>query len=107
MLGDYYVHCQPEYWYVDESNQRFCNTSVYEDPNCSASLGPAYAITDHGTYFGVDYGECIFGQPAPWAAIPFGIFQPVGTIPPLPGFMSDFSAGAAKFVLGALGWIGL
>jgi hypothetical protein len=107
MLGDYYVHCQPEYWYVDENNQRFCNTSVYEDPTCSDSMGPDYAVTDHSMYLGVDFAPCLFGQPAPWAAIPFNIFQPVGTIPPLPGFMSKFSAAAGNFVMSALGWLGL
>ncbi|KAG4067502.1 hypothetical protein HA402_002779 [Bradysia odoriphaga] len=106
LLGDYYVHCQPEYWYVDENNQRFCDTTVYEDPTCSDSLGPDYSIADHSTYLGVNYAPCLFGQPAPWAAIPFNIFQPVGTIPPMPGFIYNFNAAAANFAIVALDFMG-
>lgn len=105
ILGDYYVHCQPEYWYVSEDNQRFCATSVYEDPTCSDSLGPIYSILDHATYMGVSYATCIAGQPAPWSAIPLSIFQPVGVIPPLPKFMSNFLAGAANFAIHTLSHI--
>jgi len=107
LLGDYYIHCQPEYWYIDENNQRFCNTTFNEDPTCSDSLGPAYSIADHVTYLNVDYNPCTFGQPAPWAAIPLSIFQPVGTIPPLPGFMVNFNVAAINFLKVKLGLIGL
>lgn len=102
LLGDYYVHCQTEYWYVDENNQRFCNTTVCEDTTCSDSMGPAYNIDDHRTYLGVDYGECVFGQPAPWLAIP-GVLQPANTVPKFPKRLSSFFVDTGDFVLSLIG----
>lgn len=105
ILGDYYVHCQPEYWYVSTDDQGFCDTTVYEDPDCSDSLGPVYSALDHATYLEVNYAICVVGQPAPWLAIPFDIFQPVGVVQPLPQVISNFLVGAFDFVKVTLGSI--
>ncbi|KAJ6648388.1 Lipase [Pseudolycoriella hygida] len=107
-LGDYYVHCETEYWYVDENNQRFCDPHTYEDPTCSNSIGPFYTILDHASYLGLSYNPCVIGQPAPWLAIPFDILQPVGKIPPLPSFISKFLGYVADIAVDLLdpiiGW---
>lgn len=102
ILYDYYVHPQIEYWINGESGQRFCNDSVYEDPTCSDSLGPAYSVLDHGTYFHVDYATCIFNQPLLLAAIPFDVFQPVGDAPPLPPKVSNFIDVIVDFAVNLL-----
>lgn len=98
MLGGYYVHPQTEFWINGKNDQKFCNESVYEDPTCSSSIGPAYSIFDHGLYFDADYATCILGQPGEILAIPDSILQPVGTIPPLPQPISDFLGAAANFI---------
>lgn len=103
ILYDYYVHPQTEYWINGDSGTRFCNDSVYEDPTGSDSLGPAYSVLDHGTYFNVDYGTCVLDQPLLIAAIPFDIFQPVGKVPPLPLKMSNFIDAVVDFAVNILG----
>lgn len=103
MLGDYYIHCQNEYWINGQDDEAFCSNSIYEDPTCSDSLGPYYSIVDHATYLDVDYAICIVDQPAPWAAIPASILQPVGTIPPLPQPISKFLDVATDFFIYILG----
>lgn len=87
---------------MNANNKRFCDTSVFEDPTCSDSLGPVYSLPDHATYLEVPYAPCVVGQPAPWAAIPFSILQPVGTIPPFPEFVATFLGGTATFLFVAL-----
>ncbi len=98
LLGDNYVHCQPEFWYVSAEEYRFCNTNNFEDSTCSDSLGPAYSLSNHATYLEVDYSKCVVGQPAPWLEIP-SVLQPVDTIPAFPEPVYDFVGGAASFAI--------
>lgn len=60
-------------------------------------MGPAYNVLDHILYFDANYGLCLL-QPAQFLAIPASIFQPVGTIPPLPERITDIFGIGADFV---------
>lgn len=97
ILADVYLQTQTEFWINGPDNQRFCSRSVYEDPTCSNSMGPAYNVFDHLVYFDANYNLC-FGQPAQFLAIPASIFQPVGTIPPLPLKNTKLWDVAANFI---------
>jgi hypothetical protein len=87
LYGDYYLHHQNEYWDVstlDSSLARYCNTSVYEDPSCSNSQGPAYSLPDHLMYLGVNYFTCAAANIYSFAQIP-DLFDPDNyPLPPLP-----------------------
>lgn len=64
-------------------------------------MGPAYSVLDHVNYFDVDYELC-FLQAAQFLAVP-AVFQPVGTVPPLPERITDVFALGALFVANDLG----
>lgn len=107
LLGDYYLHTQTEYWINGTYNQKFADTSVYEDPTCSDSLGPAYSVVDHFRYFDANYLICYVNQPLVFLAIPLSILQPIGTIPPLPSVISNFIGGVVGFITNIFGgWLG-
>lgn len=82
-IGDYYVHPQTEYWINGASDQKFCKQCIYEDPDCSMSMGPLYSTIDHFCYFDVNLAS-VLGQPFQILALPFGMFNPMLDIPPLP-----------------------
>lgn len=103
LLGDYYIHAQTEYWINGTDSQKFANQNVYEDSTCSNSMGPAYSVLDHFQYFDANLLICWLNQPGYWLAIPGNIFQPIGTLPPLPQFITDFISGAIGFTLFLLG----
>lgn len=90
LLGDFFIHPQPEYWINGIDDQKFADTSRYNDPNCSDSMGPAVSVLDHFQYFEVNYLVCYANQLLVWLALPANILQPVGAIPPLPTKISDF-----------------
>ena len=93
--GDYYVHAQTEFWINGEAGQKFCRRDVYEDAKCSMSLGPMYGILDHPLYFDTNLAS-VLGQPLVFAYLPFGILNPVYTIPPLPKPIENLIGGAAQ-----------
>ncbi|KAJ6641353.1 Tonsoku-like protein, partial [Pseudolycoriella hygida] len=97
ILMDNYLHTQTEFWINGFDDQRFCNRTIYEDPNCSNSMGPAYNVLDHLVYFDVNYGLC-WTQGAQLLALPASIFQPVGTIPPLPQKITKYLDVVADFI---------
>lgn len=101
ILGDYYIHSQTEYW-INGTNGRFADDSTYEDPTCSNSMGPAYSVIDHFQYFDANLLVCWLNQPLLWVAIP-NVVQPIGVIPPLPSFISNFLGGAIGFLVNVLG----
>lgn len=104
LLGDYYIHAQTEYWINGTLGQKFADPSVYEDFTCSNSMGPAYTLVDHFTYFDANYLICFADQPGEFAAIPGGILEPVNSIPPLlPQPISNFLGGLIGFVTNLLG----
>lgn len=105
ILGDYYVHPQPEYWINGIDGQRFCDTSRYNDPTCSDSLGPAYSVLDHFAYFDVNYLVCFLNQPLVWLALPLSILAPTTILPPLPSVITNFLSAAIGFLTDLLGGI--
>ncbi len=100
ILGDYYIHPQPEYWINGKGNQRFADITRYNDPTCSDSMGPAYSVLDHFQYFDANYLVCYLDQPLVWLTLPASILQPVGSIPPLPEKITEFLGGNIKLVSG-------
>lgn len=98
------MHAQTEYWINGTNNQKFADTSLYTDPTCSDSMGPAYSAVDHFLYFDANYLVCYLNQPLVFLAIP-GVLQPVGTIPPLPTKISNFLGAALGFITDLLGGI--
>lgn len=102
LLYDKYIHPQTEYWiYGADDAQRFCNRNVYEDATCSNSIGPAYTLIDHFTYFDVSIANA-FGQPLQLASIPFDILPVELVLPPLPKFMEIPLGDLLDFVIGDL-----
>lgn len=100
ILGAYYYHCETEYWDNGPENDGYCNSSVYEDPDCSDSLGPAYSFADHKNYLNVQYGNC---SVALFATIPGSINQGIGNIPPLPELATDFLAATGDSLFNSIG----
>lgn len=98
LMGDYYVHPQPEYWINGINDQKFADCSRYNDPNCSDSMGPAYTVLDHFQYFDANYLICWLNQPLVWTTLPANLLQPVGQIPPLPNVITNFLSAAIGFV---------
>lgn len=92
-----------EYWINGNKTQKFADQSVYEDPNCSNSMGPMYTFVDHFLYFDVDLLICYLNQPAEWLAIPANGLQPIGSVPPLPQPISDFLGANIGFTTNAIG----
>ncbi|XP_037039210.1 lipase-like [Bradysia coprophila] len=101
LLGDYYVHAQTEFWIDGQQDQKFCQQNVYEDPNCSMSLGPLYNVVDHVTYFDTNLASVI-GQPLVVAYLPLRLLNPVDTLPPLPKPMENLIGDTAQELVGAI-----
>lgn len=99
LLGDYYYHAQTEFWINGTDGQKFADQSVYEDNACCNSMGPAYSVLDHFLYFNANLLVCWLNEPQVWLAIPAGIVQPIGLIPPLPQPISNFLSAAIGFVV--------
>lgn len=97
------MHTQTEYWINGLNGQKFADTSVYTDPTCSDSMGPAYSAIDHFQYFDANYLICYLNQPLVFLAVPASILQPIGTIPPLPPKITNFLSAAIGFGTGLLG----
>ncbi len=58
------IHHGPELWITPSNkNGEFCATNVYEDPDCSNSLGPIYSLLDHLDYWDVAYHYCAVKDP--------------------------------------------
>lgn len=80
--------------------QRFCNQTVYEDPTCSNSIGPAYTLIDHFTYFDVNI-DSAFAQQFQLASLVEIL------IPPLPKFIENPLGDLSDSVIGGLLlWLG-
>ncbi|XP_037038648.1 lipase-like [Bradysia coprophila] len=101
ILGDYYIQPQTEFWINGEKGQKFCCQTVYEDPECGMSMGPAYSVLDHGVYFDTNLGS-ILGQPLLFAHLPLNLLNPVDVLPPLPKPIENLIGGLASGVVGAL-----
>jgi len=82
---DYYHHVLNEY-YINGDESKFAVPSVYEDRNCSNSLGPLYSVPDHFTYFDVMHLQCLPDLIQEFTAIPNVIF-PIEDIPEMPRFI--------------------
>ncbi|OXA42457.1 Lipase, partial [Folsomia candida] len=57
LTGKNCVHHGQEVW-INGEEINFCSKTVYEDPNCSNSLGPLYTVLDHLQYFDADISAC-------------------------------------------------
>ncbi|XP_037050915.1 lipase-like [Bradysia coprophila] len=101
LLWDHYVHCQTEYWIHGEEAQRFCNQNTYEDPTCSISIGPAYTLVDHLTYFDVSIGSA-FAQPLQLATIGFKILPVELIAPPLPKYIENPLGAILEDIVGII-----
>lgn len=88
-IGDYFIHCAPEFWINGQEEQRFCNETVYEDPKCTNSLAPFYSLSDHFSYFDINLLN-VLGQPLQYTELPLGLFQPHDVLPPLPKPIDKF-----------------
>ncbi|KAI9292203.1 alpha/beta-hydrolase, partial [Neoconidiobolus thromboides FSU 785] len=58
LLG--YAHHQREFWVETPPKlNKFCDQSVYEDPNCSLSMEPELSVQDHFVYWDIHIsGTC-------------------------------------------------
>lgn len=65
------------------------------------SMGPLYTFVDHLVYFDTNLGT-VFGQSAQWAALPFGILNPVDCLPPLPKPIDNLVGGVVAGAVGGL-----
>ncbi len=81
--------------------QRFCSQRTYEDPKCSNSIGPAYSLVDHLTYFDVNVASG-FAQPLQLASIAFNILPVESVLPPLPKFIEKPLGNILDGVIGGL-----
>lgn len=88
LLYDAYVQPQTEYWINGTDGQRFCSQNFFEDATCSNSVGPAYTLIDHFTYFDVNIASA-FAQPLQLLSIPFNILPVETLLPPLPKFIEN------------------
>lgn len=79
------------------------NFSIHEDPTCSDSLGPAYSVIDHYFYLNVNYWACFVDQAEEFLALPYGIFDPVKVLPPLPTPIYNFEADFIDSVVNVVG----
>lgn len=101
LLYDNYIQPQTEYWINGTVGQRFCSQSVFEDPTCSNSIGPAYTLVDHFTYFDVNIASA-FAQPQQLLSIPFNILPVELLLPPLPKFIADPLGDLLDSVIGGI-----
>lgn len=85
IIYNYYYHVLNEYW-INGNVSKFADPSVYEDINCSDSLGPLYTPLDHFTYFDVDQSYCLADFVEEFTAIPY-VILPVEDVPELPTFI--------------------
>jgi len=85
---DYYYHALNEYYLKDVigNEAKFADQSVYEDRDCSNSLGPLYSPADHFKYFDVNHNECLADFIQEFTAIP-GVIFPIEDVPEFPGFI--------------------
>lgn len=100
LLGDNYYQSGTELWINGPIDQRFCSRTIYEDPKCSSSLGPAYTIVDHLTYFDTNLGT-VAGQPAVFTYLPI-VFNPLTALPPLPTKLQNLFSGLAGGGIGTI-----
>lgn len=94
ILYDHYVHVQYEVWIKSATNTTFCGYTTYEDVNCSNSLGPGYATTDHTQYPGMS--EC-------YADIlnllsPLSLISTIGKLPEIPKYLTISPTVECNFV---------
>ncbi|KAJ6649733.1 Lipase [Pseudolycoriella hygida] len=101
ILYDFYFHPQNEYWINGSDGQKFCSQNVYEDASCSNSIGPAYSLVDHFTYFDVNIAGA-FAQPLQLASIAFNILPVETSLPPLPKFIGNPLEDLLNTVIGGL-----
>lgn len=73
LIGEPYYHHATEYWINGTAS--FCSNSVYEDPNCSDSLDPAYTPADHLQYLDADYAPCYLGDPTHLLSLPLNLLN--------------------------------
>lgn len=95
------MHTQTEYWMNITNGQTYCDQSVYEDANCSNSLGPAYNPLDHLTYFDVNHSKCI-GDAVDLVALPT-VLSVSNSIPALPTTIPVTLNGLAGFIVNGIG----
>ncbi|OXA39880.1 hypothetical protein Fcan01_25319 [Folsomia candida] len=71
---------------------------VYEDPDCSNSVGKNYYLLDHLQFFDVNYSLCIFVEG--WLNVDLltvpGLFTPTNFIPPVPTLMKGVLTGIVE-----------
>ncbi|OXA43133.1 lipase [Folsomia candida] len=96
LFGEYYVHHGQEVW-INGEEINFCSKRVYEDPNCSNSLGPVYSVLDHLQYFDADLTVCYLVEG--WLEIDLVTvegFTPTNFLPPMPTVMRGILVGLVQ-----------
>ncbi|XP_035716685.1 lipase-like [Folsomia candida] len=95
--GIMYVHHGQEVW-LSDNEIYYCSKQVYEDPDCSNSVGRNYHLLDHLHFFDVNYSLCIFVEG--WLNVDLltvpGLFTPTNFIPPVPTFMKGILTGIVE-----------
>ncbi|XP_035714885.1 lipase-like isoform X3 [Folsomia candida] len=96
LTGENYVHHGQEVW-INGEEINFCSKTVYEDPNCSNSLGPLYTLLDHFQYFDADITVCYLVEG--WLDIDLVTvegFTPTNFLPPMPTVMRGILVGLVQ-----------
>jgi hypothetical protein len=66
-LQPYFIHTQNELWLQPDGSVKECSHTVYEDPECSNSLGPVYNPIDHMTgYFDTSFLQNLIDNLCPF-----------------------------------------